>query len=144
MMKKILFEDALILNFAKAARALVHALPLWFSLWVGRCLGTAIYACTGRRKIAYRNLRAAFSVQMSRSQMKGIARRSIQNLAMSAVELLRFPDLDQAYIERHVKIVGMEKFIPTLKEGKGVIFLTAHFGNWELLSVTGGLIGYPM
>ncbi len=143
-MKKILFEDALILSFAKAARVLVRWLPLRFSLGVGRAIGNVVYACTKRRKIAYRNLRAAFSAEKSRPEMKRIAQASVQNLAMAAIELLRFPDLDQAYIQKHVAIIGTEKFIPTLQSGKGVIFLTAHFGNWELLNVTGGLIGYPM
>ncbi len=143
-MKKILFEDALILSFAKTARLLVRFLPLRFSLWIGRAIGNVVYACTKRRKIAYRNLRAAFSAEKSRPEMKRIARASVQNLAMSAIELLRFPDLDQVYIKKHVAIVGTEKFIPTLEAGKGIIFLTAHFGNWELLNVTGGLIGYPM
>ncbi len=143
-MKKILFEDALILSFAKAARLLVHCLPLRFSLWVGRRLGTLIYACTKRRKIAYRNLRAAFSSEKSRTEMRRIARASVQNLVMCAIELLRFPDLNQSTIKKHVTILGTEKFIPALETGKGVIFLTAHFGNWELLNVTGGLIGYPM
>src|SRR3989338_10951741 len=102
MMKKILFEDALILSFAKAARLLVHCLPLRFSLWVGRGLGTLVYACSKRRQIAYRNLRAAFSSEKSRNQMRRIARDSVQNLVMSAIELLRFPDLNQLYIKKHV------------------------------------------
>ena len=128
-MKKILFEDALILSFAKTARLLVRFLPLRFSLWVGRVIGNVVYACTKRRKIAHRNLRAAFSAEKSRSEMKHIARASVQNLVMSAIELLRFPDLDQAYIKKHVAIIGTEKFIPILEAGKGIIFLTAHFGN---------------
>lgn len=144
MTKKILLEDALILNFTKALRALAHALPPRVSLAVARGVGGVIHALSKRRKIAYKNLRAAFAGEKSRAEMHRIARLSVQNLAMSAVELLRFPDMNEAYIRRHMSIVGAEKFEPVLRQGRGIIFLTAHFGNWEILSIASGLVGYPM
>ncbi len=143
-MKKILLEDALILSFVKALRWLVHVLPLKASLFIARGVGALVFSLTARREIAYKNLKAAFAEQMTRDQMMGIARRSIQNMIMSGIELLRFPDLTLDYVKEHVKITGIERFEPFLNEKKGIIFLTAHFGNWELLSVTSSMIGYPM
>jgi len=143
-MKKISFEDALILKGARFARFLAHWLPLGFSIRLAQGVGGALYYFTKRRKVAYKNLRAAFSQEKSVKELKQIARRSVQNLAISAVELLRFPDMDLAYIQKHVRILGTEKFEPYLKERKGIIFLTAHFGNWELLNIASSLLGYPM
>jgi KDO2-lipid IV(A) lauroyltransferase len=144
MMKKISFEDACILKIAQTARLLVHLLPLSVSLRVGSGIGTLVYFLGRRGRIAYKNLRAAFAGEKTRAQMKWIARRSFSHLAMASVELLRFPDLDQKYIREHLEFQGVEKFKPFLQRGKGIIFLTAHFGNWELLNVTSSIIGYPL
>ncbi len=143
-MKKILLEDALILSVVRFARFLVHVLPLRASLASGRFIGRLAYFASKRRKIAYRNLRAAFAGEKSRAEMRRIARRSMENLGLAAIELLRFPDLTTRYVEQHIEFQGLEKFQPYSKEGKGIIFLTAHFGCWELLNATGGIIGYPM
>ncbi|MGH7197741.1 MAG: ELM1/GtrOC1 family putative glycosyltransferase [Candidatus Omnitrophota bacterium] len=144
MTKKTLLEDALILSLARTARRLVHLLPPGVSLFIARLLGTLAYAAMKRRRLAYKNLRAAFAGELSRSRMKQIARRSMQNLAMTAIEMLRFPDLDRKYVEGKLEFAGTERFEPYLKEGKGIIFLTAHFGNWELLNAAGGILKYPM
>lgn len=143
-MKKILFEDVLILSVVKTLRTLVRVLPLEVSLRVARGVGRVVYYLGKRRKVAHKNLRAAFATEKSRGEMKRIAQISVQNLALSAVELLRFPDMDRAYVEKHMRVIGMEKFEPVLRSGKGIIFLTGHFGNWEFLSIASSLIGYPM
>jgi KDO2-lipid IV(A) lauroyltransferase len=144
MTKKTLFEDALILSFAKTARGLVHVLPPGVSLFLARRIGDLAYAVMKRRRLSYKNLRAAFARRLGRARMKEIARRSVENLAMTAIEMLRFPDLDRRYVDESLEFAGTERFEPYLKEGKGIIFLTAHFGNWELLNAAGGILKYPM
>jgi len=44
---------------------------------------------------------------------------------------------------RNVRIHGMQHIRNAYEKGKGVLVLTAHIGNWEMLSVVGALIGYP-
>jgi KDO2-lipid IV(A) lauroyltransferase len=67
-------------------------------------------------------------------------------MAMSVVELLRFPTIGQPYLNSHIRIRpgDKEKITPFLIRGEGIIFLTAHFGSWELLNATGSLMGYQM
>lgn len=143
-MKKISFEDALILYSVQLARFFVRFLPLTIALGIGRVVGRAVYFSSKRREIAYHNLRAAFSAEKAPRELRRIARESMENLGVSAVEMLRFPELDRALLHRHFRVVGEERFMPALKRGQGLIFLTAHFGNWELLNVAGGILGYPM
>ncbi len=143
-MKKILLEDALILRASKALRFLVRVLPLPVSCRIGRSIGHLFYVLTTRRHIAYKNLRFCFKGEKSRSEINTISRQSMVNLAVSMVELLRFPDLTRDYIEKHVRIVNLEKVQPSLDAHKGVIFLTGHFGNWELLNATACLVGHPL
>ncbi|MBI3252955.1 MAG: mitochondrial fission ELM1 family protein [Candidatus Omnitrophica bacterium] len=143
-MKKISFEDALILNAVRTARFLLGLLPLGAALAAGRGIGSAVYFFSKRRRIIRKNLRAAFAGEKSPRELRAIARGSVQNLVMAAVEVLRFPEMDARYLEEHVRITGIEKFENALAKGRGIIFLTGHFGNWELLSVLSGLKGYPL
>src|SRR3989338_4842446 len=144
MMKKILFEDALILSAAKLARGIVHALPLSGSLWVARRIGRVIYTVNKRKRGAYQNLRAAFSTEKTPQELVAISKQSFESMVMAMVELLKFPDMDRSTIDKHVRIIGTEKFQEYFDKKKGLIFLTAHFGNWELLSVAAKLLDYPM
>ncbi|MBI2095481.1 MAG: mitochondrial fission ELM1 family protein [Candidatus Omnitrophica bacterium] len=143
-MKRISFEDALILRSAKVARLLVRFLPFRLSLFVAKGIGGALYFFTKRRGIAHKNLRAAFAGQKSEREIKQIARRSMENLAMCVVDLLKLPDLNRRTAERLVEFRGLDRIRPSLEEGKGVIFLTAHFGSWEFLNGLAGLTGYPL
>ncbi len=144
MTKKILFEDALILNAARCSSFLLRLLPVEAALWVGRRIGSVVYFFSKRRRIALRNLRAAFAAELSPEKIDSIARGSFQTMAMSAVELLRFPAIDDVYIAKNLKITGSHHYEPSLKRGQGVIFLTGHFGNWELLNMAGSLLSRPV
>lgn len=125
---------------------LFRLLPFRFSLWIGRRFGDIINSFIGKRKaIAYSNLKAAFGGRYSIRQLNGIIRRLYQNLSQSYVELLKFPLLGEDYVNKYIKIEGEEKIARALEEeSKGVILLTAHFGNWELASLVGSLKGYRM
>ncbi len=143
-MKKTLLEDALILKVVQAGRALVRWLPFSFSLAFARGVGTLVFIFSKRGAIAYRNLKMALGEAYSPKELKRIAERSFQNLAMNAVDLLRVPDMDLKYIQEHFTIEGREKYEEALRQKKGVIFLTGHFGSWELLNIAGSLMGMPL
>ncbi len=143
-MKKTLFEDALILKFIQVGRFLVRRLPFKLSLAFARVMGRVVFASSKRGGIAYRNLKMALGDEMPPRMLKKIALRSFENLAMNAVDLLRVPDMDRKYIEEHFTIEGREKFESYVQQNKGVIFLTGHFGSWELLNIASSLVGMPL
>jgi KDO2-lipid IV(A) lauroyltransferase len=143
-MKKISLEDALILRAVKAARALVRRLPPEAALGLARSIGWVLYVASKRRNIAYRNVRAAFASELPRARMKWIARESMLSLTSSLIELLRAPDLTQEHVYATMRIEGEEKLKKVRSEGRSIIFLAAHFGNWELLSIVACIFGYPI
>src|SRR5205823_6280255 len=59
-------------------------------------------------------------------------------------EFSHFPDLNKANNSRYVIYEGFENFLESVRRGKGVIFLTAHFGAWELSSFSHSIYGHPM
>jgi KDO2-lipid IV(A) lauroyltransferase len=54
-----------------------------------------------------------------------------------------FPRWNRDNIESLIIYDGFENYARAQSQGRGVLFLTAHFGNWELGSFAHGLYGYP-
>lgn len=120
-------------------------LPLQFGLFIGRCIGAVIFFINKKRRvIAYANLKAAFCKEKKPGEIKKIVKGVYRNLGQVFIEILRFPVTDKRYIERFVDFKGLERIEEGVSRGKGTVLLTAHFGNWELSSLAGGLAGLPL
>jgi len=118
--------------------------PLGLALWMGRRIGDAVYFFNiKRRMIAYANLKAAFP-EKSSGELKRINKAHFENLGMNVIELLKLPFMAKDYLGRHVKLENADTIKSGLEKGKGVIVLTAHFGNWEIASLVASLNGYIM
>ncbi|MFH1858160.1 MAG: ELM1/GtrOC1 family putative glycosyltransferase [Candidatus Omnitrophota bacterium] len=115
------------------------------SLWMARRAGELMFLCfRARGDVAYTNIRACLGTQMTPEAILRMERRLFQNLMQTGVEVLRFPKVDRAYLDRYVTFHGFERLDEAKKKGKGLIALTAHFGNWELQSVASALRGHPL
>lgn len=129
----------------RALGACACRLPVTWALWWGRRAGDLMYVLKPRRvRISDVNLQWAFGQHVTPAQRRAIVREAFRTLGQSAVELLRLPQIDRAYVERYVTVQGREHLDAALARGRGIIFLTGHFGNWELSSIVGGITGYPM
>ena len=118
--------------------------PLRLALLIGRRMGDAVYLFnTKRRMIAYANLKAAFPEKSCR-ELKRINKAHFENLGMNVIELLKLPFMAKDYLGSHVKLENADTIKSGLEKGKGVIVLTAHFGNWEIASLAASLNGYTM
>ncbi len=120
-------------------------LPLRFSLFVGRSLGGLAFMINKkRRSIAYTNLKAAYRGQKTPAQLKKLTMDVYKNLGCVLMEVLRFPVMNEKYFKKYVKINGFENLKGAVDKGKGGIGVTAHFGNWELMNLAGGFMGFPV
>jgi KDO2-lipid IV(A) lauroyltransferase len=123
---------------------LVYLLPLSIGLWIARSLGSLGYAVAGKyRRTAIENLKAAFGSEKADAEIRTIARKVFENVAMIAVEMVRFPRINESNIDRYVRMEHADIIDESYRAGKGTIILTAHFGNWELLAMTLRVKGYP-
>src|SRR5438128_9329394 len=52
--------------------------------------------------------------------------------------------MNKGNIAQYVVHDGLENYLEGLRRGRGVIFMTAHFGAWELSSFAHALYGYPL
>ena len=102
--------------------------------WIGRLFYAALRK---RRQIAIDNIRMALGVSEARANQ--LARRSIQNFGITFCEFLRLRVATEAEIREQCLETGVEHIFEGLAKKRGVILLTGHLGNWELLGARAAL-----
>ena len=136
--------DRLIVVFFRIVSGLFQLLPLSLACWIGRMIGVFVYLTNRRRQVAYVNLKAAFGTRFSVDERKQIVKNNFSHLAQNIVEVFRFPKMDKRFMERYVSFTHFERYRDAVSEHKGAIFLTPHFGNWEMTQIVSGLLGTPL
>ncbi len=122
-----------------------HFLPIRFTLWLGRQCGLIVYLVnTDRRIIGYANLRAVFCGDKSPKELKRLTKGVYRNLTEVVFEILSLTKVNERYIDKYVEIVNAENMIKIADHPDGIIFLTAHFGNWELSGMVSSIKGFPI
>jgi KDO2-lipid IV(A) lauroyltransferase len=93
------------------------------------------------RKVGMRNLQMAFP-EKSEAERKKILREEFTSLGRQLAELCRFPKYTPENIDEVVVYDSLENYERAYARGKGVLFLTAHFGGWELSAFAHSLHGH--
>jgi KDO2-lipid IV(A) lauroyltransferase len=96
-----------------------------------------------QRQAGIRNIQMALP-SLRDEEQRAILRGSFSNLGRLLVEFSHFPELNKENIRDLVTYEGLENYKSAVSLGKGVIFLTAHFGAWELSCFAHSLYGNPM
>jgi KDO2-lipid IV(A) lauroyltransferase len=95
------------------------------------------------RRIAHRNLVLAFP-EFDENTRWHVADGSFHSIARILVSLARMPTFTRDNIGEWIRYDGLEHFHKAKAGGKGVLFATAHLGNWELSAFAHGLLTEPM
>jgi KDO2-lipid IV(A) lauroyltransferase len=95
------------------------------------------------RRVGMRNLALAFP-EKTRPERARILRGVFTSLGRQLAEVCLFPKYTLENIGKVVVYDGFENFERALARGKGVLFLTAHLGAWELSAFTHSLYGHPL
>lgn len=120
-------------------------LPTNLALYLGKIIGEILYILyPNRKEVAYSNLISVFGHSKSTAELRYISKMAFINLAQIVVEMLRLPQVNKSYQEKYIATEGFYYIKEALRKKKGVVLLTAHFGNWELLAIIGAIQGYPM
>jgi KDO2-lipid IV(A) lauroyltransferase len=131
-------------TFARLLLTTFRLLPRRFAHRAARILAWVGFYLARRQRLAgLQNLRMAFP-ESTASERKRILRGCFQNLGRLLVEFAHFPDLNKDNISQYVVHDGLENYVEGLRRGRGVIFMTAHFGAWEMSSFAHALYGYPL
>jgi Kdo2-lipid IVA lauroyltransferase/acyltransferase len=95
------------------------------------------------RGVGLRNLQLAYP-EWNPRRRRQVLYASFQNLGRMLADFAHFPRWNSGNIESLITYDGYEHFARAEREGKGLLLLTAHFGNWELGSFAHGLYGHPV
>jgi len=105
-------------------------------------LGWAFYLLHFRlRQVGMRNLAMAFP-EKSLAERKRILSGEFTSLGRQLAELCQFPRYTPENVDEVVVYDGLENYERAYARGKGVLFLTAHFGGWELSAFAHSLHGH--
>lgn len=122
---------------------LVRLLPLGVGVWLGGIIGSLYHWIDPKhRRLAIDHLHRAFGDKKDLQTIKQMAWDSCKNMGMSIAESIHLPSLDRAAVTQWVDIDGLEHYVEANQRGKGVIILTAHLGNWEIIPKGFWSVGY--
>lgn len=94
-------------------------------------------------KVAVKNLKFAMP-ELSEQEISRIATGMWDNLGRTVGELPHMQTLVGKNFAERVTIDGLENFENAKKRGKGFIFFSGHFANWEIGPRASAEMGYPL
>ncbi len=104
----------------------------------------ALYILRPARRIALNNLHLALGKDKSDEEIERICRDSFRNIGKDMMETSRFLEYMDGSIKTLVRFEGKEYLDEALKQGKGVIALSAHLGNFPLMCTRLVAEDYPL
>jgi len=111
---------------------------------MGIALGQAVRVLHPRlSRVAMRNLQLAFP-EMPERERRRIVRGVFTSLGRLLAEVSRFPRYTAENVCQVAVYDGLENFLEAERRGKGVLFLTAHLGGWEVGSFAHSLYGHKL
>jgi Kdo2-lipid IVA lauroyltransferase/acyltransferase len=111
---------------------------------VGRYLGALVFHFSGKRKkAAFTNMDIMFTESYSSEQKKRIVKNSFEALAVSAIQSVWVTTNTEERVQELIEgdPIGLDILKKCLEKKKGIFFLTAHYGNWEIMGLQHGLLG---
>jgi len=133
-------EAALFLGVSFA----VSLLPLPVALSFGRGLGRLFFRLVAsRRKVAIDNVEKSLPYLRRQPGFPGgsaeeLARATFENLGRSVAETCKLYHGRGRKLIDAVEFRGVEHYRAAAAKGKGIAFVTAHCGNWELMALAFG------
>jgi KDO2-lipid IV(A) lauroyltransferase len=123
---------------------MLHCWPVEWNLAGARLLGDFMFAIDKKhRNRAMGNLRRSFP-DMSEKECRRLARESMRQMFMLGVEVLFTTRL--IHVNTFTKYIELGNFNTALKlllsKSRGLIMLTGHYGNWEILGYALATLGF--
>jgi KDO2-lipid IV(A) lauroyltransferase len=112
--------------------------------WLGHaCAKVLDLAIPRLRRIAGRNLALAYP-DRDAAWRRRTADGVFESIGRLLVAFARFPEITKANVAEWIRYEGLEHYLAAKNRGKGVLFATAHLGNWELSAYAHALLTEPM
>lgn len=128
----------------RAAGTIVPCFPPRLGYWLAERWGDLFSRFVPSRHAVEDNLRHVLRNDVPEARLKQVVRGVFRTQAKNYYDLFRLPALTDAQIKSLVTIHGLENLEAALSYGKGVVAVSAHFGNLEIVMQAFALNGYSV
>lgn len=123
--------------FVASLAKIISIFPLKFNVRAAQAFSKVFYrVLSSRRKVAIDNIRSAFP-DYPEDKINQIAYKSFENIAVTFIEMLYLPNMSKEEVMNHVKYEKPELLLELYNQNKGLLLLSAHYGNWEFMAYSG-------
>jgi len=137
--------ERILYNTPEMLFRLIGLIPQKSAAQVAGLLGKVLFLVDRKhRKIVLDNLIYAFGHQKSTHEIQSLAKQVFINLLQVVFEIGWSLQQDERQLVQHFRLNGYGHIKNAYEKGRGVLVLTAHFGNWELLTVIAAMIRFPL
>lgn len=127
------FKELFEFSLFQIVKAPLSILSRKLCLSLGQTLGLAFYYLDKRhRLIALSNLKIAFGKELPPSELKRIARNSFMHFGKTLMDIIKLPHLGEEKRNALINVEGEENLLKALREKKGALLFSAHYGSWEI------------
>lgn len=138
-------RDRLFSTFIRLLIAALCHLPRLTAIRVMRWVGLLTFTLDARgRKRTIAQLSMAFGHENSAAEIRALAAQVYRHFATAMTDTMRLPVILRHGINRLISVHGIHHLDQALASGQGVLMITGHFGNWELLGAWLAQNGYPL
>ncbi|HSH13859.1 MAG TPA: lysophospholipid acyltransferase family protein [Desulfurivibrionaceae bacterium] len=131
----------LVVGFMGALRLMSRRTSIALLRALGRL---AFVIARGPRRRTIEHLTMVYGQEKSPAEIKKLARRVFIHFATAAADLIRMPVILKHDINQLVTASGLEHLDQAFSTGRGLLMITCHFGNWEILGAWLAKNGYRM
>lgn len=130
----------------RAAFAVMQVFPIDWNLQTAQILAKIWAVVMPRhRQRAVANLSAAFGRAYPMSRISRLADHCLESVTMFVVEAICLPRLINAFTwSRYIELVNFDDALRLILGGKGVIFVTGHYGSFEVMGHLLAALGFDM
>ncbi|MHB0868315.1 MAG: lysophospholipid acyltransferase family protein [Chloroflexota bacterium] len=129
----------------RVVRKIAQLLPLRVCYAAAVLLSDIAWALLSeQRENAIDNMARVLGLNRDDREVRRKAKGAFRNYALYMADFLRLPKLGVEELEARFQFNGWEHLDQALAAGKGVIFISAHVGNWDLGAALFARRGYPV
>lgn len=120
-------------------------IPRKYSFYVSSVIGEIFFILDGRhRKVALDNLTHAYGHEKSPAEIRKLAKNVFKHLSQNLLELGWSQWMDAKQLSKYIHVDGLSNLKSAHDQGKGILILSAHMGNWEMLPHSFGMADVPL
>lgn len=131
--------EIMVLTLLKIIAQVYTRLPRSFALRLGSSLGILLGLMKIRSRVVEENLKIAFP--KNPLEQRRLFQEAYRHLGHLVFEVIAVLGPLRKFVISHSELRGRENWQEAQRQGKGVIFLASHVGNWEIMAATGSILG---